>query len=63
MNNLIEYLGYRARIEYSADDDLLVGRVIDIDDTVTFHGTSIDEVKKEMKASVEFHIDVSGRSK
>ena len=32
------YKGYAARIEYSDEDELFVGRVVGIRDIITFHG-------------------------
>lgn len=62
MNNTIEYKGFRSKIEFSADDDLFVGRLIGIRDIVTFHAETVAELRKEMEATVEFYIDVCERS-
>lgn len=61
MNNTLEYKGFRSKIEYSADDNLLVGRLIGIRDIVTFHGETVSELRQEMEASVDFHIEVCER--
>ena len=58
MNNTLEYKGFRSKIEYSADDNLFVGRLIGIKDIVTFHGETVAELKQEMEATVDFYIDV-----
>lgn len=57
MNNTIEYQGFRSRIEYSADDNLFVGRLIGITDIVTFHGETVDQLREEMKGTVDFYIE------
>jgi len=58
MNNTLNYKGFTARVEFSADDNLLVGRLIGIDDIVTFHGDTVDELKFSMRESVDFYIEV-----
>ncbi len=62
MNNTIEYKGFRSRIEYSADDNLFVGRLIGIKDIVTFHGETVTELRQEMEATVDFYLEVCERS-
>ena len=42
--NTMEYKGYTARIEYSAEDECLIGHVIGIHDRLGFHGDSIAEI-------------------
>ena len=61
MSQIIEYKEFRAKVEYSSDDEVFVGRLIDIDDIVIFDAPTVAELKDEMKEAVEFHIDVSQR--
>jgi predicted HicB family RNase H-like nuclease len=42
--NTMEYKGYTAVIEYSAEDECLVGHVIGISDRIGFDGESIAEI-------------------
>lgn len=44
--NIMEYKGYSALIQYSAEDECLVGRVVGINDILVFHGDSIAEVRE-----------------
>lgn len=59
MNNILEYKGFRAAIEFSADDDVFVGRLIDIDDIVSFHATTVEDLKTVFRESVDFHVEVT----
>jgi predicted HicB family RNase H-like nuclease len=43
MKNTMTYRGYVASLEFDPNDNILVGRVLDIDDLITFHGESIAE--------------------
>ena len=46
MNSMLEYNGYHATVTYDADDNLFVGEVFGISDSLNFHGSSIDELSK-----------------
>jgi len=41
MKNTMTYCGYTASLEFDPDDNILVGRVLDIDDIISFHGESV----------------------
>lgn len=53
----MKYKGYSASIEYSDEDECLVGRVIGINDIVTFHGESVDEVRQAFHESIDFYLE------
>lgn len=50
------YKGYKAKIEYSEEDDCLVGRVIGINHIISFHGSSIAEVREAFKEAIDFYL-------
>jgi predicted HicB family RNase H-like nuclease len=54
--NSMSYNGYTARMEFDADDKIIVGRVIDIDDIITFHGESVAEFEAAFKTAVDGYI-------
>ena len=58
MNDLMEHKGFKAKIEYSADDEVFFGRLIGIEDVVTFEGKTVRELKRAMKDAVDFHVEV-----
>jgi predicted HicB family RNase H-like nuclease len=49
--------GYAARIEYSDEDGCLIGRVAGIQDIITFHGDSVEEIRQAFAEAVDFYID------
>jgi predicted HicB family RNase H-like nuclease len=57
----MEYMGFKARIEYSPDDDVFVGRVLGLGPShiMSFHGTSLKELKSAFKESIDFHLELS----
>lgn len=54
--NTIQYKGYVGKFEYEQDDDIFHGRVINIQDMVTFAGKSIEELKSALKGSVDEYL-------
>jgi predicted HicB family RNase H-like nuclease len=62
MSDLMELRGFKARVEYSADDEVFFGRLLGIEDVVTFEGKTVRELKKAMKEAVDFHIEICERT-
>lgn len=58
MNNTLSYKGFTAKVEFSADDNVFVGRLLGTKDIVIFHGETVEELKTSMRESVDFYIDV-----
>ncbi|MEQ1789062.1 MAG: type II toxin-antitoxin system HicB family antitoxin [Rickettsiales bacterium] len=57
MSNVMEYKGYKALIQFSADDNEFFGTVGDIDrHIINFGGKSVAELKKHMKESVDGYL-------
>lgn len=54
--NKMTYKGYTAQMEFDTDDKIIVGRVIDIDDIITFHGTSVVEFETAMQTAVDGYL-------
>jgi len=55
--NVMTYRGYAARIEYSDEDQLLIGHVAGIRDVIGFHGESISELRRAFEEAVDDYID------
>lgn len=54
---MIEYKGYTGVIEFDPSIDAFHGRVIGLQDVVTFEGQSLDELRREMAESVEDYLE------
>ena len=54
--NHMSYRGYTARMDFDAEDKIIVGRVIDIDDIITFHGVSVAEFEAAFHTAVDGYI-------
>lgn len=56
MNNQMFYKGYTASIEFDLEDKIIIGRVINISDIISFHATSIDEFEQAFHTSVDDYL-------
>ena len=41
MSNQMQYKGYTTDMTFDPVDKIIVGRVLDVDDIITFHGESV----------------------
>ena len=57
ITSLMECKGYRAKIEYDKENMIFVGHVIGINDSVNFHGRSVDELTKEFDNAINNYLD------
>ena len=51
------YKGYRARIDYEDEDNIFVGRVIGLRDSITFQGRSTGELEKHFREAVNSYLE------
>jgi len=51
------YRGYAARIEYSDEDQRLVGHIAGTSDIVGFHGESVAELRAAFEEAVEDYLE------
>ena len=56
MSKMMEYNGYHAQIEYDADDEIFVGKVYGITDSLNFHGTSVSELEEMFHQSIDNYL-------
>lgn len=56
MSNTMSYRGYTASMVFDSDDKIIVGRVVDIDDIITFHADSVGEFEANFNAVIDDYI-------
>jgi len=56
MSKMMEYQGYHAQIEYDADDEIFVGKVYGIADSLNFHGSSVSELEAMFHQSIDNYL-------
>ena len=54
--NHMTYRSYTARMDFDTEDKIIVGRVIDIDDIITFHGSSVVEFEAAFNSAIDSYI-------
>ena len=57
MNNLMRYKGYWAKVQYSEEDNCFWGKIEGIRDSITFEGTSVDELRKDFEGAIDDYIE------
>ena len=55
-NSLMEYKNYHAKIDYDQEDQIFVGHVIGINDSINFHGGSVAELTEQFHNAVENYL-------
>jgi predicted HicB family RNase H-like nuclease len=59
MINSMFYKGYTASMVFDAEDKVIVGRVQDIDDIISFHGESVAEFEANFHSAIEGYLAAS----
>lgn len=57
MNDNLQYKGYFASVHYSAEDEVFHGKVLAINDLISFEGTSVKELKSSFQEAVEDYLE------
>lgn len=52
----MEYKGYRGAVRYSAEDRVLHGRILGIEDVVNFEGAEVEELEKAFHEAVDDYL-------
>lgn len=61
MSSMLEYRGYHASVEYDAEDEIFVGEVFGISDSLNFHGTSVAELKEMFEQSIDNYLELCAK--
>jgi predicted HicB family RNase H-like nuclease len=56
MNDILQYNGYFASVQFSAEDEVFFGQVLGINDLVSFEGTTVKELKKAFNEAVDDYL-------
>ena len=56
MKNTMSYCGYSASMELDPEDNILVGRVLGIDDLISFHGDSVADFIQAFHEAVDDYV-------
>ena len=56
MKSTISYKGYIARIEFDERDEIFVGKVLGITESITFHGETVKELKGDFQVAIDHYV-------
>ncbi|MHB1177047.1 MAG: type II toxin-antitoxin system HicB family antitoxin [Daejeonella sp.] len=56
MNDILQYKDYYASVHFSTADDVFHGKILGINDLVSFEGSSVSELKIGFKDAVEDYL-------
>ena len=56
MTNTMIYKGYTARVEYDPRDEIFVGRVLGIENRITFHGATVATLRHDFRAAIDHYL-------
>jgi predicted HicB family RNase H-like nuclease len=51
--NAMKYKGYTARMEFDAEDNILVGKVLGVEDIIVFHAESVHEFQAAFHTAID----------
>ncbi|HEY1018003.1 MAG TPA: type II toxin-antitoxin system HicB family antitoxin [Sediminibacterium sp.] len=57
MNDILQYKGYFASVQFSAEDEVFFGKILGINDLVSFEGTTVKELKDAFKEAIEDYLE------
>jgi predicted HicB family RNase H-like nuclease len=60
--NILTYKGYSAAFEFDADDLILTGRIVGIDDIVGFHGVTPQELLAAFHEAVDDYLETCAKA-
>ena len=56
MTDILEYKSYYAEVHFSGEDEIFYGKIIGINDLVSFEGTTVSELKKAFREAVDDYL-------
>lgn len=59
MINFMTYKGYTTSMIFDVEDKIIVGRVQDVDDIISFHGESVSDFESNFRAAIEGYLAAS----
>lgn len=56
--NVMEYKGYTGTVEFSAENNILFGKVMGITGLVSYEGESVAELRKDFEEAVDDYLEM-----
>ena len=61
MKKMMEYKGYHAKVYFDARDDIFVGEVFGLNDSLNFHGSTVQELKEMFHQSIDNYLELCNK--
>jgi len=61
MSNILDYRGYRARVEFDAEDGVFFGKIAGISDGVSFHADNVPALVEAFREAVDDYLETCER--
>lgn len=58
MKDILKYKDFLGSVHYSTDDEVFFGKLIGIDDLITFEGASVKELKDSFQEAVDDYLEL-----
>lgn len=58
INNLLSYKDFRGTVEFSAQDNILYGKVIGIKSLISYEGNSLKELENDFREAVDDYLEL-----
>ena len=58
MDNILHYKGYSGTVQYSFNDNMLFGKVLDVNTLISYEGQSVDELREDFEAAVDDYLEM-----
>lgn len=55
-SNVLSYKGYHGTVEYSLKDNVLYGKVMDVNSIITYEGNTIKELKEDFEGAINDYL-------
>jgi predicted HicB family RNase H-like nuclease len=62
-DNVLQRKGFKGSVEYSGDDNLLVGKILDIEALIMYSGESVADISAAFVDAVEDYLETCAREK
>ncbi len=56
MKDIMKYKGFIGSVHYASEDRVFYGKVVGVNDLITFEGSTVNELKEGFKYMVDEHI-------
>ena len=58
MKNALSYKGYIGTVEFDPDDKILFGKVLGVNDLISYEGSSVAELESDFKVAINDYLDM-----